>query len=155
IDLVEEQNRLAAGETLSFRQVDGRIRGNAIECRSSAEDHANDFIPSTGKCISYRQPAGPGGRVDSGVRQDSEITPYYDSLISKIITYGATRQDAIRRMAQALAEYRIAGVITNIGFHETVMQMPAFHRGELSTSYIADNFPNGISNEERDLELVQ
>lgn len=155
IDLVDEQIRLAAGEPLSIRQADVKIRGHAIECRICAEDHANDFIPSTGKIISYRQPSGPGVRVDSGVRQDSEVTPYYDSLISKLITYGATRQDAIRRMAQALAEYRIAGVVTNIGFHETVMQMPAFHRGELSTSYIADNFPNGITNEERDLELVQ
>ncbi len=155
IDLVEEQIRLAAGEKLSLRQEEVKIRGHAIECRICAEDAINGFIPSTGRIVSYRQPSGPGVRVDSGVRQDSEVSPYYDSLISKLITYGATRQDAIRRMAQALAEYRIAGVVTNIGFHETVMQMPAWIAGDLSTAYIADNFPDGIRNDEHDAELVQ
>lgn len=131
------------------------MSGHAIECRVCAEDAVNGFIPSTGKIVSYRQPSGPGVRVDSGIRDGSEVTPYYDSLVAKLITYGATRADAIKRMRQALAEYRIAGVVTNTGFHETVMGMPAFVEGRLSTGFITDNFPDGITNAEPDEELTR
>ncbi len=155
IDLVDEQIRIAAGEKLSFGQDSIRMSGHAIECRICAEDAVNGFIPSTGKIVSYRQPSGPGVRVDSGIRDGSEVTPYYDSLVAKLITYGATRADAIKRMRQALAEYRIAGVVTNTGFHETVMGMPAFVEGKLSTGFIADNFPDGITNAEPDEELTR
>ncbi len=155
IDLVDEQIRIAAGETLSFSQDSVKMSGHAIECRVCAEDAVNGFIPSTGKIVSYRQPSGPGVRVDSGIRDGSEVTPYYDSLVAKLITYGATRADAIKRMRQALAEYRIAGVVTNTGFHETVMGMPAFVEGRLSTGFITDNFPDGITNAEPDEELTR
>ncbi len=150
IDLVDEQIRIAAGEKLSIRQEDVKISGHAIECRICAEDPVNDFIPSTGTIISYRQPSGPGVRVDSGIREGSEVSPYYDSLLAKLITFGSTRSEAIKRMRQALAEYRIAGLITNIGFHETVMDMPAFQSARLSTGFIGDNFPGGITNTEPD-----
>ncbi|MGB5105646.1 MAG: acetyl-CoA carboxylase biotin carboxylase subunit [Candidatus Zixiibacteriota bacterium] len=155
VDLVDEQIRIAAGEKLSIRQEDVKISGHAIECRICAEDPVNDFIPSTGTIISYRQPSGPGVRVDSGIRENSEVTPFYDSLLAKLVTFGSTRAEAIKRMRQALAEYRIAGLITNIGFHETVMDMPAFQKANLSTGFIGDNFPNGISNAEPDELLTQ
>lgn len=153
IDLVDEQIKIAAGEQLSFKQSDVSMAGHAIECRICAEDAVNGFIPSTGKIVSYRQPSGPGVRVDSGIRDGSDVTPYYDSLIAKLITYGSDRTEAIKRMRQALAEYRIAGVVTNLGFHETVMAMQAFVDGDLSTAFINDNFPNGITNAEPDNEL--
>ncbi len=155
IDLVDEQIRIAAGERLSIRQDGIRMSGHAIECRICAEDAVNGFIPSTGRIVSYRQPSGPGVRVDSGIRDGSEVTPYYDSLVAKLITYGANRPEAIKRMRQALAEYRIAGVVTNIGFHETVMAMPAFVDGRLSTGFIGDNFPDGINNADPDEELTR
>lgn len=155
IDLVDEQIRIAAGEALSFKQQGVIVTGHSIECRICAEDAVNGFIPSAGKIVSYRQPSGPGVRVDSGIREGSEVTPYYDSLVAKLITYGATRGEAIKRMRQALAEYRIAGIVTNIGFHETVMEMPAFVKGELSTGFIADQFPDGIKNVEPDGELTK
>ena len=155
IDLVDEQIRIAAGEPLSFAQDDIKITGHALECRICAEDAVNGFIPSTGTVVSYRQPSGPGVRVDSGIREGSEITPYYDSLLAKLITYGSTRTEAIKRMRQALAEYRIAGLITNTGFHETVMELPEFHRADLSTAFITDNFPKGISNAEPDEGLTR
>ncbi len=155
IDLVNEQIALAAGAKLSFTQAEVKIRGHALESRICAEDPANGFIPSTGTILSYVEPSGPGVRVDSGVHLNSEVSPYYDSLVAKLITYGATRLDAIRRMAQALTEYRIAGLVTNIGFHETVMGMAAFRAGDLSTSYISDHFPNGISDGPADIELLQ
>ncbi len=155
IDLVDEQIRISAGEKLSFSQNSIKISGHAIECRICAEDAVNGFIPSTGKVVSYRQPSGPGVRVDSGIRDGSEITPYYDSLVAKLITYGATRSEAIKRMRQALAEYRIAGVVTNTGFHETIMGMQSFVEGRLSTGFISDNFPDGINNTEPDEELTR
>lgn len=155
VDLVDEQIKIAAGEKLSIKQSDVAISGHAIECRVCTEDAVNGFIPSTGKIVSYRQPSGPGVRVDSGIRDGSEVTPYYDSLVAKLITYGSDRSEAIKRMRQALAEYRIAGVLTNLGFHETVMAMSAFVDGDLSTAFIDDNFPNGITNAEPDEELTK
>jgi acetyl-CoA carboxylase biotin carboxylase subunit len=154
VDLVDEQIRIAAGEKLSIRQENVAISGHAIECRICAEDAVSGFIPSTGTIVSYRQPSGSGVRVDSGIREGSEVTPYYDSLLAKLITYGANRQEAIKRMRQALAEYRIAGVVTNTGFHETVMELPAFQQAQLSTGFIADNFPDGITNAEPDEGLT-
>lgn len=147
IDLVREQISLAAGNRLSFTQDDIKIRGHAIECRICAEDAESNFLPSTGDLLSYREPSGPGVRVDSGVREGSAITPYYDPLIAKLITYGADRDQAIERMILALSEYRICGVTTNIAFHESVMKHPVFSEGELSTGFISDHFPDGYRNE--------
>jgi acetyl-CoA carboxylase biotin carboxylase subunit len=146
IDLVKEQIALAAGEPLSFRQEDIKLTGHAIECRICAEDPESNFLPATGELVSYREPSGPGVRVDSGVRQGSAVTPYYDPLIAKLITYGANRTEAISRMQSALSEYRVCGVTTNVALHDSILRMPAFAAGELSTSFIPDHFPEGFVN---------
>jgi acetyl-CoA carboxylase biotin carboxylase subunit len=140
IDLVKEQIRIAAGEKLSLTQDQVKIKGHALECRICAEDPANDFLPSAGRVVSYRMPSGPGVRVDSGIREGSEVSPYYDSLLAKLITYGANRQEAIERMRQALAEFRISGVSANVSFHESVMENPAFLAGDLSTNFVSEQF---------------
>ncbi len=148
IDLVREQINIAAGKPLSFSQEDIDIRGHAIECRICAEDAENNFMPCTGEMISYREPSGPGVRVDSGVRLGSVVSPYYDPLIAKLITYGANRDEAIQRMVLALSEYRICGVTTNIDFHHSVIGCQAFARGDLSTDFIAENYPEGYCSEQ-------
>lgn len=138
IDLVKEQLLIASGEGMSIDQKDVRIHGHAIECRVNAEDPLNDFTPSPGKITKYRSPGGPGIRIDSGVRMGYTISPYYDSMISKLVAWGRTRDEAIARMGRALSEYIITGVTTNIPFHKAVMRNPAFIRGDLSTSFIDD-----------------
>ncbi len=138
IDLVKEQLLIASGEGMSIDQEDVRIHGHAIECRVNAEDPLNDFTPSPGKITKYRSPGGPGIRIDSGVRMGYTISPYYDSMISKLVAWGRTRDEAIARMGRALSEYIITGVTTNIPFHKAVMRNPAFIKGDLSTSFIDD-----------------
>jgi len=140
IDLVKEQISVASGNKLSFAQKDITIRGHAIECRIYAEDPSNNFMPSTGELKSYREPAGPGVRVDSGVVERSQIPIFYDPMISKLCTWGATRDEAIVRMKRALSEYRICGVSTAISFHEKVIEHEAFKRGDLTTHFIEDHF---------------
>ncbi len=136
IDLAVEQIRIASGEKLSFSQSDINISGHAIECRIYAEDPASNFMPSTGTIGLYQEPAGPGVRVDSGVYEGAEISVYYDPMISKVIAYGQDRAQAIDRMIRALAEYRIAGVTTNIDFHKAILGHPEFAAGHLSTRFI-------------------
>jgi acetyl-CoA carboxylase, biotin carboxylase subunit len=155
IDLVKEQIRIASGEKLSFGQDEVQLRGHAIECRICAEDPVNDFLPSAGRIVGYRMPAGPGVRVDSGVRNRSEVPAYYDSLLAKLITYGADRDEAIQRMRQALAEFRISGVGTNICFHESVMEHPVFLAGRLSTNFVAEHFSGGRCTGPPDFNLTQ
>jgi acetyl/propionyl-CoA carboxylase alpha subunit len=140
IDLVKEQINVASGGRLSFSQEDIAIRGHAIECRIYAEDPDNNFMPSTGELKSYREPAGPGIRVDSGVVEGSQIPIFYDPMISKLCAWGATRDEAISRMKRALSEYRICGVSTAIGFHEVVMSHEAFKKGDLTTHFIQNHF---------------
>lgn len=138
VDLAKEQLRIAAGEELSFRQEDIRQIGWAIECRLNAEDPLNNFTPSPGKLRRYRSSGGPGVRVDSGVHTGYTITPYYDSLISKLTVWGRDRNEAIARMKRALYEYIIVGVTTNIPFHKAVMNNEYFKRGELTTHFIEE-----------------
>lgn len=138
VDLVKEQIRIACGEPLSYAQEDININGWAIECRINAEDTIN-FIPSPGKIKRYRSPGGPGVRVDSGVYAGYTISPYYDSLVSKLTVWAPTRRDAIARMKRALYEYIIVGVDTNIPFHKAVMNHPAYQRGEFTTHFIEDH----------------
>ena len=140
LDLAIEQIRIAAGERLSFKQKDIAIEGHAIECRIYAEDPTTDFLPSTGLLRCYQEPAGPGIRVDSGVYEGAEISVYYDPMISKLLSYGKDRGQAIGRMKRALNEYRISGVTTNIEFHKTVLDHPEFVAGNLSTHFIDDHF---------------
>ena len=139
VDLAKEQIRIAAGEKLSFRQEDIRQIGWAIECRLNAEDPLNNFTPAPGKLRRYRSSGGPGVRVDSGVHTGFTITPFYDSLISKLTVWGRDRNEAIARMKRALYEYIIVGVTTNIPFHKAVMNNEYFRRGELTTHFIEDH----------------
>lgn len=139
VDLVKEQIRVAAGKELGMRQEDVSIRGHAIECRINAEDPLNDFAPSPGKIRRYRSSGGPGIRVDSGVHTGYTISPYYDSMISKLCAYGSNREEAIVRMKRALYEYVVIGVTTNIPFHKAVMENEEFRKGNLSTRFIDDN----------------
>jgi len=138
IDIVRRQIGIAAGEELDRRQEDIGINGWAIECRINAEDPMNDFAPSPGRLTRYRSPGGPGIRVDSGVYMGYTISPYYDSMVSKLIAWGEHRLEAIERMRRALYEYVIIGVTTNIPFHKAVLGNPHFIRAELSTHFIDD-----------------
>ncbi len=139
VDIVREQLMIAWGEKLEFSQEDIIIDGHAIECRINAEDPLNDFAPSPGKIRGYRSAGGPGVRVDSGVHTGYTISPYYDSMISKLCVWAKTRDVAIARMERALYEYVVVGVKTNIPFHKAVMRNPAFRRGDLTTAFIEDH----------------
>jgi len=126
LDLVREQVLIAAGEPLSLRQDDVRLTGHAIECRINAEDPSNGFLPSPGRIASYREPAGPGVRVDSGVTAGSEVVGLYDPLIAKVVVHGVDREHARRRMLRALGEYQIGGVTTLLGFHQALLEHACF-----------------------------
>jgi acetyl-CoA carboxylase biotin carboxylase subunit len=141
-DLAREQIRVAEGRSLSIRQEDILPRGHAIECRIYAENPQQDFMPSTGKIAEYREPTGPGIRVDSGVVAGSEISIYYDPIIAKLIVWGRDRKEAIERMSRALAEYRVSGVHTTIGFCCSVMRSERFRSGAYSTGFIDQEFPD-------------
>ena len=130
LDLVREQVLIAAGEPLSLSQGDVRLTGHAIECRINAEDPSNGFLPSPGRITSYREPAGPGVRVDSGVTAGSEVVGLYDPLIAKLVVHGVDREHARRRMLRALDEYEIGGVTTLVGFHSALLEHPCFAAGE-------------------------
>ena len=134
-DLVRLQIAVANGEKLPFKQADLKVHGAAIECRIYAEDPIR-FLPSPGKIVQYRQPTGPNVRDDSGVYEGSEISVFYDPMISKLITWGATRAEAIERMERALMEYRVGGIKTNLAFHRRVLREPDFRGGNYSTAYI-------------------
>ena len=135
IDLVQEQIRVAAGEKLRFRQKDIVLRGHAIECRINAEDPYR-FTPSPGKITSYHPPGGPGIRVDSHVYQGYTVPPYYDSMVGKVIAYGATREQAIGRMRIALSEMVVEGILTNIPLHRELLNDTRFLRGGVSIHYL-------------------
>jgi pyruvate carboxylase subunit A len=136
IDILKEQLLIASGSALSTKQQDVHMNGWAIECRINAEDPANNFMPSPGKLRGYRSPGGIGIRVDSGVHTRYTISPMYDPMISKLVAWGRTRDEAIQRMRRALYEYVIVGVKTNIPFHKAVMENKRFQSGELGTHFI-------------------
>ncbi len=140
IDLIKEQLRIASGERLSFQQDDIHFRGAALECRINAEDYENNFLPSPGKIESVNFPGGPGVRLDTHIYNGYEVTPYYDSLLAKVITYGKDRRDAIRIMKRALGEFTIAPIKTTIPFHLKLMDNPLFLKGEVSTHFIQEMF---------------
>jgi acetyl-CoA/propionyl-CoA carboxylase, biotin carboxylase, biotin carboxyl carrier protein len=130
LDLVREQVLIAAGEPLSLRQDDVRLTGHAIECRINAEDPSNGFLPSPGRITSYREPGGPGIRVDSGVAAGSEVVGLYDPLISKLVVHGVDREHSRRRMLRALDEYEVGGITTLLGFHRALLEHPCFMTGQ-------------------------
>jgi pyruvate carboxylase subunit A len=136
IDIVKEQVKIGLGSPLSINQKDVHSNGWAIECRINAEDPFNNFAPTPSKLRGYRSPGGIGVRVDSGVHTGYEIPPVYDPMISKLIVWGRTREEAILRMRRALYEYIIVGPKTNIPFHKAVMENPRFVKGELETRFI-------------------
>ena len=135
VDLVAEQIRIAAGERLRFRQRDLSFRGHAIECRINAEDPYT-FVPSPGKISFYHPPGGPGIRVDSHIYQGYTIPPHYDSMVAKVISYGDSREQAIRRMRTALSEMSIEGIRTNIALHQELMHDARFMEGGTSIHYL-------------------
>jgi acetyl-CoA/propionyl-CoA carboxylase, biotin carboxylase, biotin carboxyl carrier protein len=128
LDLIREQVLIAAGEPLWLRQEDVRLNGHAIECRINAEDPSNGFLPTPGRITGYREPSGPGVRVDSGVDAGREVIALYDPLIAKLCVHGVDRDHARRRMLRALGEYRIDGVTTLLGFHRALLEHPCFVR---------------------------
>lgn len=143
IDLVREQFRVAAGLPLSFTQQDVTLRGAAIECRVSAEDPFNRFLPATGTVVALQEPSGPGVRVDSGLYAGLQVPLFYDPLLSKLIVWGNTRAQAIDRLRRALDEYRIVGVRTTIPFARWLMDSPRYIAGDMSTDFIAEEWETG------------
>ena len=150
IDIVKEQIRIARGRHMRLVQDDVRLNGWAIECRINAEDPYNNFLPSTGRITHTLLPTGPGVRIDTGVYPGFEISPYYDSLISKLIVWGETRAEAILRMRRALEEYRIVGVRTNIPFHQNLMDSHRFMAGQFDTRFVEERFSMEAAEDRKD-----
>jgi acetyl-CoA carboxylase biotin carboxylase subunit len=140
LDLVKEQIRVAQGRPLSFQQSDLHIQGHALELRVYAEDPQNNFLPDIGTLTTYVRPQGAGVRVDDGFEQGMDIPIYYDPMIAKLVTFGATRQEAIARMLRAIDEYQITGIETTLGFGRYVLRHPAFVSGNFDTNFIRDHF---------------
>jgi acetyl-CoA carboxylase biotin carboxylase subunit len=140
IDLVKAQIMAAAGEKIGFVQSDIVRSGHALECRINAEDPENNFLPKTGTISQFIVPGGMGVRIDSGIYPGCVITPYYDSMIAKLITWGKTRKEAIARMKRALGEFVVEGVKTTIPFHQKVLQNEVFLSGYYTTNFIKKFF---------------
>jgi propionyl-CoA carboxylase alpha chain len=135
-DLVELQIRVARGEVLTLQQEDLKIKGHALELRVYAEDPLNDFLPSVGHLDVYQLPVGEGVRVDNGFEQGMDIPIYYDPMLSKLITYGATREEAIQTMIQAIDNYKVEGVSTTLPFGKFVFEHEAFRSGHFDTHFV-------------------
>ncbi len=142
-DLVELQLRVALDERLPFEQEHVQPRGHAVECRVYAEDPARGFVPSTGDLTAYEPPMGPDIRVDSGVRLGTSVTPYYDPMLAKVITWGRTRDAALDRMEWALGRFVILGVTTNVSFLSDIVRHPQFRAGHLHTSFLDEHTIDG------------
>lgn len=140
VDLVKEQIRIARGRRLPITQEQVRINGWAIECRINAEDPYNNFLPSIGTVSTYIAPSGAGVRVDSGIYEGFEVTPYYDSMLAKLICWGETRATAVLRMRRALEEYKIMGLKTNIPFHQNLMDSLRYQAGNFDTKFVEERF---------------
>ena len=136
VDLVREQVRVAAGLPLSVTQDEVVLRGHALECRINAEDVSRGFLPAPGRITAYREPAGPGVRVDSGIEAGDEISGLYDPMIAKLIVHDVDRDHAVARMLRALAEFRIEGTATLLGFHRALLQHPCFLAGDTCTGVV-------------------
>jgi acetyl-CoA carboxylase, biotin carboxylase subunit len=157
LDLVKLQIRVAQGEPLPFAQADLRQRGHAIECRVYAEDPGQGFLPSPGRIVALRPPAGPGLRDDSGVYEGGDVPIHYDPLISKLVAWGADRAEAIARMRRAVSEYAVLGITTTLPFFERVLRHPAFVSGDIDTGFIERHLAelcSAPSDEDRDMAVV-
>jgi acetyl-CoA carboxylase biotin carboxylase subunit len=140
LDLVKEQLSIAFGQELSIKHKDLNISGHSLECRIYAEDASDNFMPSVGRIFHYKAPSGPGIRLDSGFEDGSEISIYYDPLISKLVSWGRNRESAINRMKRALGEYQIAGVTTNISFLRKILDHSAFINGTFDINFVENEF---------------
>jgi acetyl-CoA/propionyl-CoA carboxylase biotin carboxyl carrier protein len=138
IDIVKEGIKAAAGEELSYAQADIELRGHAIECRINAEDASKNFAPAPGKIGVYREPSGPGVRVDSGVREGGEVSPMYDPMVAKLIVWDADREQATARMLRALDEYEIGELKTLIPFHKALLATDQWAKGETCKDLLED-----------------
>ncbi len=138
VDLVRQQLRIAAGDGLGISPSEVAHRGSAIECRVNAEDPLRNFLPSPGRIAAYREPSGPGVRVDSGVASGSDVSSFYDPLIAKLIVHRRNRKEAIEQMRRCVDEFVIRGVYTNLPFHRALLRREEFVRGNLWTTMVAD-----------------
>jgi len=136
LDLVELQIKIASGEKLEIKQEDLQIKGHAMELRVYAEDPLNDFLPNVGKLTKYKLPKGENIRVDNGIEEGMDVPIYYDSMLSKLVTYGRTRDEAIAGMIKAIDEYHVEGVATTLPFGKFVMQHEAFRSGDFDTGFV-------------------
>ncbi|MDC4205892.1 MAG: acetyl-CoA carboxylase biotin carboxylase subunit [Candidatus Manganitrophus sp.] len=143
IDLVKEQIKIAAGRSLEFKQSQVKLRGHSFECRINAED-PEKFTPSPGTITSFHLPGGPGVRVDSAIYLNGVVTPYYDSLIAKLIVHAGTRDEAIAKMRGALSEFVVEGIKTTLPLHKRVFDDPAFIKGRFSTNFL-ERFLSSLS----------
>lgn len=139
VDLVAEQIRIAAGQTLSIKQSEVKSSGHAVECRIYAEDAANDFAPSTGEVVMLQIPDGAGTRFDGAIRQGIEVTPYYDPMLGKLICWATDRQAALNRTERALREFYIGGIETTIQFCRSVIRHPVFREGTYDTHFYVNH----------------
>ncbi len=157
IDLIKQQIRIAEGATLPFSQQEITQRGHAIECRIYAEDAANNFLPSIGTLHLVQEPVGPGIRIDSGIYTGYEVTHFYDPILSKVIVWDENREGAIQKMIAALKQYIILGVQTPIPFLMDILNHPDFRKGNLSTHFIDQHFPQwtlNLSSEEQAIAIA-
>ena len=154
VDLVEMQIRVARGEALTIQQEDLKIHGHAVELRVYAEDTLNGFLPSVGNLEVYQLPEGEGVRVDNGYAQGMDVPIYYDPMLAKLITYGATREEAIQRMEQAIADYKVEGVQTTLPFGAFVMQHEAFRSGDFDTNFVKKYYNPEILKEQTQKEAL-
>ena len=159
IDLLREQISIAAGNKISFEQNDIKINGYALECRIYAEDPANNFFPSTGRILHYKEPNGIGVRIDSGFSNGSEICVYYDPMIAKIICWDKDKEKCIKRMKRALAEMQIAGITTNINLLNYIINTPEFSQSKYDINFIdninfAEKFKNELKKTNEEIEIA-
>jgi len=155
IDLVKLQIQIASGEPLPFRQEDVQQKGHAIECRIYAEDPENNFLPSLGTIHFVQEPTGPWVRTDSGLFSGIEVSMYYDPILSKLIVWGQNRNDAIQRTKNALENYVILGIKTQIPFLKAVIEHPEFVKGNTNTNFLKDHFSNWKMPELDDSEILK
>jgi acetyl-CoA carboxylase biotin carboxylase subunit len=154
VDIVKEQIRVAFGEPIAYKQEDIVFQGSAVECRIYAEDPEKNFLPSPGKITGLRTPGGPGIRDDTGIYEGYEVPVHYDSLLSKLIAWAHTREEAVQRMARALEEYQVLGIKTTIPFYQRVMHHPVFRRGIFTTSFIDEIFASTDQLREHPLQEI-
>jgi len=154
IDLVRWQLRIAAGDKLTIDQRDVEWKGSAIECRVYAEDPENNFFPSPGTLTHWREPSGPGIRIDAGVYPGWTVPLEYDPLLAKLAVWAGTRIEAVQRLNRALAETVVSGIKTNIAFFREVLEDPAFRRGDVHTGYIEEFFARRLERLPADADTV-